>query len=110
MANIKGDERTFTSAEEMLNAIVNIGDDLYNLETGDYVFCYNDCGSIAVYRLTRNEAARLQEEANGESWSAFLGVGGTIYDDPTYEGYNDEQTSNLDFCEDIYDQDGWIKV
>ena len=114
MAQVKGEERNFNSAEEMLDALIS-GEDLYNVATGTYVFGYNDCGSIAVYDLSYEEAAELQEQTEeyeeGEMyWGAFLGPGGSIYDDPSYEYYTEDQPSNMDFCEEYYNWNGWIRV
>ena len=73
--------------------------DLYNPETGEYVFLYNDVGSIAVYDLSADQVKELREKAKdtGESWSAFLGVGGYIYDDPI-EWCNERYKENWEYA------------
>ena len=84
--------------------------DLYNPNTGDYVFLYNESGSIAVYNLSVEEAKALAKKAaeTDESWSALLGPGGVIYDDPSYERYNSDFTSNEEYCDSVYSEEGWI--
>lgn len=87
----------FTSAEDMLNEIaVN---DLYNPKTGDYVFLYNETGSIAVYNLSNETAEEIARSAGEECWSAFLGPGGTIYGD----------TSNYEWCKKHYMEEDWME-
>ena len=82
----------FNNGKEMLDGIKN--HDLYNPETGEYVFLYNDVCSIAVYKLDDNEVTTLRRETKdtGESWSGYLGIGGYIYDDP----------SNIEWCNENY--------
>lgn len=94
----------FNSGEEMLSAIIDDYMDLYNKETEEYVFLYNDCGSICVYSIDNDHAEELKEQQkeDGEYWGAHLGVGGCIYDDPSYEDFEDGDYSNLDWCNDSY--------
>lgn len=101
----------FTSAEDMLEEI-QCGRDFYNLETKEYVFVYNDCGSICVYSIDEYEAKELMKcsEESGEYWGAYLGWGGGIYDDPSHECYTDDMMNNMDFCNATYFLDGWIDV
>lgn len=102
----------FKDAEEMLSSIQS-GEDLYNKETEQYVFLYNGAGSIAVYDIEEQEADALiasSHAAGGEYWGAFLGVGGNIYDDPSYEYYSDEIPSNLDYCKENYDKGQWFTI
>ncbi len=91
----------FKSAKDMLD-ILKAGIDLYNGK--QYVYSYNDNNSIAVYDLAPDEAKRVSERAmrDKEYWSAMLGPGGKIYDDPSYQGYDPRLLSNLDYCEAHY--------
>ena len=101
----------FRNGEEMLSALMD-GKDLYNAETGQYVFNYNECGSIAVYYLSSDRAEELKElsKEHEEYWGAFLGPGGYIYDDPSYEDFDEEWScSNLDWCKEYY-QGVWEDV
>ncbi|MCR5651016.1 MAG: hypothetical protein K6F86_07540 [Lachnospiraceae bacterium] len=83
--------------------------DLYNVKTGDYVFLYNEAGSIAVYNLSNQTAENIARSAEGEYWGAYLGPGGTIYDDPSYESYSPEwSTSNLAWCDEHFAEEGWM--
>lgn len=91
---------TFSSGKEMLE-VIKSGTDLYNPEKELYVFCYNIVGSIVVYRVTNEDAEKLKKE--DEYWGAYLGIGGSIYDDPDYEDYEDDDYNNLDWCNDNYD-------
>lgn len=95
---------TFTSGQEMLEYLQS-GRDLYSPEKELYVFLYNDAGSIAAYSVDRDEAMRLSGLSiahEGENWSAFLGVGGQIYDDSSYERYDENRQSNLDYCNTVF--------
>lgn len=110
----------FNNAQEMLNAIVNDGMDLYNPNTNEYVFLYNDCGSIAVYdwidKEKANEIYELSIDENGhqeEYWGAFLGIGGYIFDSERYKRenpkkYDDMLNDALAWCEEHWKLDGWI--
>jgi len=98
----------FASGQEMLDALHDV--DLYSPSQELYVFLYNEAGAICYYYISLEEAKELQAQAKkmGEYWSALLGTGGHICDDP-----NDEDNppnpgcSNIDFCEDNYMHD-WI--
>lgn len=100
----------FDSPEEMLMVIQN-GNDLYSPSELIYTFVYNEAGSICCYWLRVSEAQELERysiESDGEYWGAFLGIGGHIYDDPSYDFYDpDWSVSNLDFCKEYYRCD-WI--
>ena len=100
----------FSSPEQMLNTVLN-DVDLYNKITGDYVFHYNNAGAIAVYNLTSEEADKLDSQSaeSNEYWGAFLGVGGTIWDEPKRASEN-EQECNLDYCKSVFNLDGWVDV
>lgn len=88
----------FNSAEEMLEFIQD-GNDLWSESAGLYVFVYNDAGSICTYNidLTQAKELSLKAELYDEYWSAFLGWGGSIYDEP----------QNLELCEKLYKVDDW---
>lgn len=89
----------FSSTEEMLKTVQD-DVDLYNVLTGEYIFKYNEAGSIAVYDVSLEEAKKLEEESqiSNEYWGAYLGVGGNIYDDPS------------EYCREKYNIAGWIDV
>ena len=60
--------------------------------------------------IDADEAASLEEKAreNNDYWSAFLGVGGHICDDPSDKEFPPaEGCSNLDFCESVFEGE-WI--
>lgn len=103
----------FKCQEDMLNYISN-SNDLYNLETGDYVFKYNDVGSgsFCVYNLPINSAENLEKRAveQGEYWGGMLGPGGCIYDDTSHEIWEEGDATNLDYCEEVYNIGTWIDV
>lgn len=86
----------FHSGTQMLDYIQK-GNDLYNPETNTYVFLYNESGSICVYDWISNDHA-LDLALTREGWSGYLGVGGYIYDDPSYEDYDDMAMDNWDWC------------
>lgn len=112
MGNLESKETvTFTSPEEMYQYVVSGERDLYNLETENYLFKYNEVGSIAVYNLSREEAEELEEKASegNEYWGAYLGVGGSIYDDEDYEYRTCEET-NMDYFKEKFAEGKWIDV
>ncbi len=89
----------------MLKVVRNT--DLYDPVNGIYLFCYNDVGSICEYDVDREEALELAALADSASeyWGSLLGPGGHIYDDPSYEYYEDCQVSNHDYCDEYYKAD-----
>ncbi len=100
----------FKSAEEMLK-LIQSGVDLYSEKAEKYVFCYNEAGSLCCYTIDTDEAKELASQAveHDEYWGAFLGVGGYIWDDPSYDGFDpDNHSSNLDLCEDLVEFDDWV--
>ena len=97
----------FKSGAAMLDFLS--GADLYNIVTGEYVFRYNEEGSIAVYSFGMDKAISLAHQSQGKDyWSAFLGLGGYIYDDPSHELYNEDRISNLDYCKAICSEGIWM--
>lgn len=91
----------FNNGKEMLNELDR--SDLYNAETGEYVFLYNDAGSIAVYKLDDHEVEALKKRMDTEEpWSAYLGIGGYIYDDPSCDFFNSNSISNVEWCDENY--------
>lgn len=76
----------FYSEQELFDYL-NENGDLYSPSLCTYLFLYNENGAICEYSIDSQEANELNHlsKANHESWSAFLGPGGSIYDDP--EGY-----------------------
>ena len=105
--------------------------DLYNPNTNEYVFLYNDSDSICCYDwIDKEKADELSAyvKETEEYWGGYLGVGGDIYDSNLYfyedeNGYDavnklsvEEYTSlrhtgrNLDWCEEHYMLNGWINT
>lgn len=100
----------FATAEQMLE-FINDGNDLYSPKAEIYVFGYNDAGSIATYSISEEEAKRLSNRVKSgdeDYWSAFLGVGGEIWDDPSHECYKEGQVSNLDRCSQLLEHEDWV--
>lgn len=97
--NLDAETISFSSVENMVKTLQQ-DTDLYNIETEEYVFHYNIDGAIAVYSISSGEAMELKAKADisGEYWGAYLGVGGTIYDDPA------------EYCKDNYSLAGWVDV
>lgn len=108
---VEGTPVTFASADKMLAAI-NADKDFYNINTGDYVFNYNECGSIAVYILSLEKAAEIQEKAKADKqyWGAYLGPGGRIYDDLSRVEDCNLTTDNLEWCKEKFALPGWVEV
>lgn len=91
---------TFKNGEEMLRYLRTNGD-LYSPTYMMYVFLYNECGSIARYDVSNEQASMLAAksvEHDGEYWGAFLGCGGEIYDSPESEHYEEGCCTPLAFC------------
>ena len=100
----------FETAEQMLE-FINDGNDLYSPKAEIYVFGYNEAGSIATYDITEEEAMKLQNRVKSgdeDYWSAFLGVGGEIWDDPSHELFKKGQVSNLEKCSQLLEHEDWI--
>ena len=91
----------FESPRDMLQHIL-ADNDLYNTNTGEYVFTYNNKNAIAVYMLSEKTAYELNQkikQPNSESyWAGYLGLGGRIYDEP----------HNIHWCNDSYASNYWI--
>lgn len=88
----------FENANAMLD-IIQSGMDLYNTNTGDYVFSYSDKGAIAAYNIDENYAKELSLKSveTNEYWGAYLGMGGSIY----------ENGAEFEWCEEHYNIGGW---
>lgn len=88
----------FNSAEDMLEFIQD-GNDLWSPSEGLYVFVYNEDGAICTYSIdiTQAKELSLKAELYDEYWGAFLGWGGSIYD----------ESQNLELCEVLYTVDDW---
>lgn len=88
----------FNSAKDMLEFIQD-GNDLWSESEGLYVFAYNEDGAVCTYsiNITQAKELSLKAELYDDYWSAFLGWGGSIYDEPT----------NLELCESLYTVDDW---
>ena len=102
---------SFKSPEEMLDYITS-DSDLYNLETGDYIWKYTECGSIAVDNFSIEEAERLAKESTEEKtyWGGLVGGGAVVYDDPSHELYEEGDETNLDYCKGTYNKGIWVDV
>ena len=100
----------FNSGEEMLDVITNQCD-LYSKEKEIYVFSYNTDNSICYYYIDNKRMGDLMIQAteNETYVGGLLGSGGRIVDDPSYDGFEDGDYSNLDWCNDNYDGE-WIEV
>ena len=71
--------------QEIYDIVIDNDIDLYNVNSGQYLFHYNNDEAICCYWLGWDKAKELAEwsrESDGEYWGAFLGPGGWIYDDP----------------------------
>ena len=102
---------TFNSAQEMLDCILD-GNDLYNPNIESFVCIYNGYGSIVEFAISKRYAKTLAKESKGtdEGWYALLTPHGYIYDDPSCDFFEDGDTTNLQWCEDHYNIDGWINT
>lgn len=94
---------TFDNAKEMLD-FINDNHDLYCEEKNTYVANYNGCGGIVAYFLDDDEVRECEKyrEETDDYWLGRLGPGGDIYDDPSCPDFEEDQMTNLDFCEDNY--------
>ncbi len=93
----------FTTVEELKSAL-NKGD-LYCERTSEYVFKYNEEGSICIYTISLDEAYKLEKMAreDGEYWGAYLGVGGCVYDDEEAEWKMEEMLpGEWEFTSDLF--------
>ncbi len=94
----------FHSVEEMRQALQE--GDLYCERTNEYVFTYNDGGSICIYTIPLDEAYKLEKMAreDDEYWGAYLGVGGDIYDDEDaeYKMATDLILGEWEFTRDLF--------
>ena len=95
MTTLNNGNLIFDNGKELLDYVLS-GTDLYNKESGLYVFLYNDADDIASYSLSPKEVDELRKKQSsiGGAWSWFLGVGGYIYDN--------EDKGNLYWCNDNY--------
>lgn len=100
----------FKSGEDFLDALE--WGSYYSPASETYVYVYNDCGSICYYNVSIEKAKELIKESlefDGEYWGAFLGRGGYIVDDETYEEWEEGDDTPLDWCE--YNYEGiWLRV
>lgn len=100
----------FNSGKEMLDYIQS-GKDLYSPSEQLYIFEYNDCGSIAYYYISNEQAAELRK--TNEYWGASLGPGGWIIDSKEYYEENSDMYDEHDeyypedFCNEYYMLDDW---
>ncbi|MGN0004566.1 MAG: hypothetical protein ACI37Z_01115 [Candidatus Gastranaerophilaceae bacterium] len=100
----------FKDSSEMLDTLKD-GYDLYSPSLGKYLFVYNDAGSVCYYDISPNKMYELITEALkvNDYISAFLGPGGFICDDISYE-YPPTVYSNKDLCEELYQVQDWVIV
>lgn len=104
-------EKAFNSGKEMLD-FLQAGKDLYNPETGAYVFVYNEDKAIAYYSVSKEDAkkyAKIEADTN-EYWGNNLGTGGCIYEDQRSENYDRSKMSSRDFCNECFDKGVWVKT
>ena len=112
--------RKFKSWNEMYDYLTS-GNDLYNMETGDYVFEYNNAHALCIYHLGEDEAERLAKAAyeSDEYWGSFLGVGGRVLDSYEYNDdehrYSDDESMrmlylqpSINYCKEVFDKEGWV--
>ena len=110
----------FNNGTEMYNYLCS-GRDLYSKSLDTYVFEYNDAGALCTYGLYLEDVVKLIEDSKKyeEYWGAFLGLGGSILEDPDYDDdehrYNEDETMrnlylrpSLDFCEETYMVEDWM--
>lgn len=104
-------EKKFNSGKEMLD-FLQAGKDLYNPETGAYVFVYSEDKAIACYCVSKEYAYKYAktEADTGEYWGSNLGVGGYIYEDQLSENYDKSKMSSRDFCDEHFDEGVWVKT
>jgi hypothetical protein len=102
----------FKNSEEMYQFLKSR--DLYSKKLEMYVFLYNEDGAIAVYDdIDSFDVARLVVKAKSinECWAAFLGPGGNILDDDTYDRETERDKYLLPtraFCEEYFENDDWM--
>ena len=116
LQRLYGNPIFFENGEEMARDVIECAFDLYCPEIETYVFCYNACGSIAVYDCGEEEVERLVSDQinGGDYWGAYLGMGGYIYDSDTYEKGFTEGVSlygaNRAWIESHFAAGGWYYV
>ena len=101
----------FNSALEMLE-FIQAGNSLWSPSEETYVFLYNNVGSICTYHVNQFMAkvlTRLSKDSDS-FWESFLGIGGVIYDDPSYENYDQMSSNNLNICENLCIAQDWVLV
>lgn len=109
----------FNTPEEMLNTILS-GTDLYSPKTKQYVFVYNDSGSICVYTHIDKKFANEHKNSD-EYWGADLGLQNSfIYDSEEYyckyrneailNNAKAEKILNIHWCEENYTLKDWEDV
>lgn len=92
----------FENAEMMLD-LIQSGIDLYNKDTGDFVFLYSSNGAIAVYKFDLDKAHELSIQTNKMGvrfWGSLLGLGGYIH----------ENGGELEWCKEHYNESGWERT
>lgn len=103
----------FSNAEEMLEYIQK-ENDLYSPSTEQYVFVYNDHGSLCWYsRITIEQAKELDK--GDEYWGAYLGwYGSEICDTDDYlrevQGVENPENEALISCMSEYMITDWLDV
>lgn len=94
---------TFKNGNEMFDYIID-GNDIWNRETGQYIFAYNNRDAIAVYDGISPERAEMLRRACAETgeeyWGSQLGPGGSIYDPEDECG--EWHISNIQFCNENF--------
>ncbi len=102
----------FKSGKDMLDYLCS-GIDLYSPTEQIYVFNYNEDGNICAYKnIDLDKAVELETKASKdeEYWGAYLGWQGShIYDNSSYENYDDGRASNIEWCNEMYGS-FWLKT
>lgn len=102
---VQGDDLHFSSAQEMLDYIKE-GHDICEIHSGQYVFAYNENGSICSYYLSPEKIEEIAKD-NTDRWDASLGRGGSFYMDPVDKGLCiPGAPTNLDLCQELYQKEG----
>jgi len=110
----------FNNGTEMYNYLLK-GSDLYSKSLGIYVFEYNDAHTLCYYHLNPYGVMEIlkRKKETGEYWGAYLGIGGSILDDPDYNDdyhrYHEDEAvralylkPSLDFCEKLFMTEDWM--
>lgn len=95
----------FSSPEEMLEFIQD-GNDLYNQDTGEYVFVSSDDGNLGRSQLDKDTMERVKNlsEENHTYWSDYISGGEVLEVNPERA----DLESALDYCKRKYSSEHWM--